>query len=112
MDTAILDINLDGEMVDPVADLLYARGVPFVLTTGYDRSALLERYAAIKASGEAGGHLNCYRRVTAFDGHRQRVWRSIRPISPTVSPGAMARKAPLVMPAPNGRRLRPALPIG
>ena len=32
---AILDINLHGEMVFPVADLLLGRGVPLIFTTGY-----------------------------------------------------------------------------
>lgn len=33
---AILDINLDGELVFPVAAALRDRGVPVVFTTGYD----------------------------------------------------------------------------
>ncbi len=44
-DAAILDVNLGGEMVYPVADVLIARGIPFVFTTGYDRSALDAAYA-------------------------------------------------------------------
>jgi DNA-binding NarL/FixJ family response regulator len=32
---AILDVNLNGEMVFPVADLLIARGVPIIFVTGY-----------------------------------------------------------------------------
>lgn len=36
LDGAVLDINLQGEMVYPVADALKARGVPFVFATGYD----------------------------------------------------------------------------
>ena len=35
VDVAILDVNLNGEMVFPVADLLIERGVPIVFTTGY-----------------------------------------------------------------------------
>jgi CheY-like chemotaxis protein len=34
-DLAILDGNLNGEPVSPVADALVARGMPFVFTTGY-----------------------------------------------------------------------------
>src|SRR5439155_22855 len=34
-DLAILDVNLDGEPVLPVADALVARGMPFVFATGY-----------------------------------------------------------------------------
>lgn len=40
IDGAILDVNLGGEMVFPVADLLIERGVPFVFTTGYDESII------------------------------------------------------------------------
>jgi CheY-like chemotaxis protein len=35
-DVAILDLNLAGEPVYPVADELGRRGIPFVLATGYD----------------------------------------------------------------------------
>jgi CheY-like chemotaxis protein len=34
-DAALLDVNLGGEAVYPVADLLKARGVPFAFSTGY-----------------------------------------------------------------------------
>src|SRR3712207_5255758 len=33
---AIVDINLQGEMVWPVADRLREMGVPFIFATGYD----------------------------------------------------------------------------
>jgi CheY-like chemotaxis protein len=39
-DVAILDVNVAGERIDPVADLLAGRGVPFVFTTGYNRLSL------------------------------------------------------------------------
>ncbi|MGH1560235.1 response regulator [Caulobacter segnis] len=35
MDLAILDIDLMGDKVFPVADLLRKRGAPFLFTTGY-----------------------------------------------------------------------------
>lgn len=38
IDLAVLDINLHGEAVHPVADALQDRGVPFVFATGYDQS--------------------------------------------------------------------------
>jgi CheY-like chemotaxis protein len=44
---AILDINLDGTRVFPVADVLIARGVPIAFLTGYDRPYLPERYSAL-----------------------------------------------------------------
>ena len=48
IDVAILDINLHDVMVYPVADALSERGVPFLFTTGYDQTALPERYAAVR----------------------------------------------------------------
>jgi CheY-like chemotaxis protein len=35
VDVAILDVNLSGEKVYPVAELLQARGIPFLFSTGY-----------------------------------------------------------------------------
>jgi CheY-like chemotaxis protein len=37
VDGAVLDVNLDGEMVYPVAEKLAIRGVPFVFATAYQR---------------------------------------------------------------------------
>lgn len=45
LDAAVLDINLQGEMVFPVADALTTRGVPFVFATGYDRESIPERFS-------------------------------------------------------------------
>ena len=39
-DVALLDVNLRGELVTPVAEALRARGVPFVLASAYDRAQL------------------------------------------------------------------------
>jgi CheY-like chemotaxis protein len=39
-DVALLDMNLRGEMVTPVAEALRARGVPFVLASAYARAQL------------------------------------------------------------------------
>lgn len=47
IDLAVLDVNLRGEMVFPVADALDGRGVPFVLATGYDQWALPERFSSV-----------------------------------------------------------------
>jgi CheY-like chemotaxis protein len=43
-DLAILDVNLDGHDVYPVADLLAKRGVPFIFVTGYGGRGLPENY--------------------------------------------------------------------
>jgi chemotaxis family two-component system sensor kinase Cph1 len=40
VDAAVLDINLAGEMVFPVADVLAERGVPFLLLSGYGAMGL------------------------------------------------------------------------
>lgn len=45
-DSAVLDINLGGEVRFDVADALAARHVPFVITSGYDRTSMPARHAA------------------------------------------------------------------
>ncbi len=42
---ALLDLNLRGETVYPVADRLAASGIPFVFITGYGQSQLVHRHA-------------------------------------------------------------------
>jgi CheY-like chemotaxis protein len=44
-DVAILDVNLNGQTVGPVAEILEARGVPFVFATGYGERGLPERFS-------------------------------------------------------------------
>ncbi|MBZ9823196.1 MULTISPECIES: response regulator [unclassified Mesorhizobium] len=44
LDGAVLDVNLGGERVWPVADLLHEHGVPFVLATGYSMVEVPERF--------------------------------------------------------------------
>jgi two-component sensor histidine kinase/CheY-like chemotaxis protein len=44
----VFDVNLNGEMIFPVADLLIARGAPVVLVTGYDTdNPLPDRYRGL-----------------------------------------------------------------
>ena len=45
IDAAILDVNLRGDMVFPLADILRDRGIPFAFATGYDDWALPPRFA-------------------------------------------------------------------
>ncbi|WP_243369272.1 response regulator [Microvirga solisilvae] len=47
IDAAILDINLRGKEIFPVADALIARRIPVVFATGYDASSVPPAYAAI-----------------------------------------------------------------
>ena len=46
---AILDINIGGEPIYPVADALARRGVPFVFVTGYRADSISSQYAHIPA---------------------------------------------------------------
>ena len=43
-DLAILDVNLDGHDVYPVADLIAGRGLPFMFVTGYGGRGLPDAY--------------------------------------------------------------------
>ncbi len=43
-DLAILDVNIEGDQEFPVADILMARGKPFVFVTGYGGHGLPEAY--------------------------------------------------------------------
>src|ERR1700751_5361793 len=44
-DVAVLDVNLAGERINPVADALSERHVPFLFVTGYGANALPSEYA-------------------------------------------------------------------
>ena len=48
IDGAVLDVNLGGVLAYPVADLLIARKIPFVFTSGYEDSLLRDRYSEVK----------------------------------------------------------------
>jgi two-component sensor histidine kinase/DNA-binding response OmpR family regulator len=47
-EAAILDVNLGGQLVYPVADCLIDRGIPFVFITGYGRESVDRRYSFVK----------------------------------------------------------------
>lgn len=74
IDAAILDINLHGEMVFPAADALRERGIPFAFATGYDQSALPDRFAQVP------------RLEKPFKGAR--VAAVLAPLMATCAPGA------------------------
>jgi CheY-like chemotaxis protein len=46
-EAALIDINLDGTMTYPVADILRKRDIPFAFTTGYGRTAVDDAYAQV-----------------------------------------------------------------
>lgn len=43
-DFAILDVNVNGKVISPVADLISARNRPFIFATGYGSSGLPAEY--------------------------------------------------------------------
>ncbi len=57
VDVAILDVNLGGETVYPVADALARQGVPFAFATGYGRETIESRFA----------HLTTLEKPVGFD---------------------------------------------
>ncbi len=44
LDGAILDVNLSGTLIFPVAEALADRNIPFILTSGYEATGLPERW--------------------------------------------------------------------
>jgi PAS domain S-box-containing protein len=47
IDAAVLDVNLGGELIYPLADVLAADHVPFVFITGYGADEIEPRYASV-----------------------------------------------------------------
>jgi CheY-like chemotaxis protein len=43
-DVAILDVNLNGEVIVPVAEVIQARGIPIIFSTGYGAAGLPEAF--------------------------------------------------------------------
>jgi CheY-like chemotaxis protein len=43
-DIAILDVNVNGKVISPVAEVIQARNRPFIFATGYGSSGLPEEY--------------------------------------------------------------------
>jgi CheY-like chemotaxis protein len=46
-DIAILDVNLNGQPISPVVEVLVQRGLPFVFATGYGQRGVPEPYRMI-----------------------------------------------------------------
>ncbi|HEY3697541.1 response regulator [Phenylobacterium sp.] len=55
LDAAILDVNLGGEKVYPVADRLAAKGVPYIFSTGYGLAGIAQGYARVPALAKPYG---------------------------------------------------------
>jgi CheY-like chemotaxis protein len=48
IDAAVVDVNLGGLLAFPVADMLVARKIPFIFTSGYEDNVLKTRYSQVK----------------------------------------------------------------
>jgi len=46
-DLAVLDVNLNGNPVTPVVEILTERGVPFIFASGYGQRGLPDAYRAV-----------------------------------------------------------------
>jgi DNA-binding response OmpR family regulator len=44
IDLALLDVNLDGEMVFPLSTILDTRGIPYIFITSYSEAAIPAEY--------------------------------------------------------------------
>lgn len=66
IDIAILDTNLNGEMVYPVASELALRGVPFLFLTGYDSSNLPEHFRPTPRMSKPFDHLHLIDQVKSI----------------------------------------------
>ncbi len=51
-DFAIVDVNLNGDLSYPLADILHARGCPFIFATGYGSVTHPERFAEVATVGK------------------------------------------------------------
>ncbi len=58
-DLAILDVNVNGKVISPVADLIKARNRPFIFATGYGSSGLPEEYRDLPGRYAWQGHRQC-----------------------------------------------------
>lgn len=52
IDAAIVDINLRSKMAFPLARVLRSRKVPFVFTTGYDKSSIESEFQDVRLLGK------------------------------------------------------------
>ncbi len=67
VDFAVLDLNLNGRMSYPVADVLRQRGLSFIFATGYGAKILVPPYAGTPTL-QKPFHLDDLRRILADAG--------------------------------------------
>jgi CheY-like chemotaxis protein len=48
-DLAILDVNIKGKLITPVAEMIRARGRPIIFATGYGADGLPEQFRGLSA---------------------------------------------------------------
>jgi CheY-like chemotaxis protein len=70
-DAAILDINLNGETVFPLADVLQQKGVPFVFFSGLNQILLPERFRYSPSLSKPGNWRDEVRAFLAQHSQRQ-----------------------------------------
>ncbi len=66
IDAAVLDLCLNQELSYPVADALTARGIPFLFSTGYDRSRIRDGYGSLPMLQKPFHERELARVLTAF----------------------------------------------
>jgi DNA-binding response OmpR family regulator len=67
---AVLDINLRGEMVFPLAAVLRKRGIPFIFVSGYTSIVLTDEYVGIPCLGKP---VNRHELIRAIASHAMTV---------------------------------------
>ena len=65
-DCAILDVNLNGQMVFPLAEQLQCRAIPFVFVTGYAETNLPEHLRVVPRVGKPYDHATLMRSLTTL----------------------------------------------
>ncbi|UVL86486.1 response regulator [Pseudomonas sp. B21-028] len=70
IDLALLDVNLAGELVFPVAEILRNRGIPFLFSTGYGVSGVPGEFAGYPVLHKPFSESELLQRMTLALRHR------------------------------------------